>query len=65
MIPVLGLPFAMTAAVNAFLCIRIQRQITNPARRLVYVAVVLSISGTTVSLLVALAFVLRLIDSRN
>ena len=61
LIPILGLPFALTAWINAFLCLRLQKQFPNPARRKVWVALILCITGITASLLIVLALVLRLI----
>jgi len=61
LVPILGLPFAMAAWINAILCLRLQKQFHNPARRKVWVALVLSIAGTLASLMIVLALVLRII----
>jgi len=61
LVPILGLPFALTAWINAFLCLRLQKQFPNPARRKVWVALVLSVTGITASLLIVLALILRIV----
>jgi len=61
LIPVIGLPFVVAAWVNAMICLRIQRQHPNPARRYVYSALVLSIAGGSLSLIIGIAVVVRLI----